>query len=125
MPRKKPGKFQEKLNFYLTIVVLALLIIVPPILCGLLYLSRVPDVTFGDETGPAYTRIWMYKERRPLGIGYQNQHVTKKYSDSEVCVETRLRFVLWSSSRLAKPNTTSRVMILAGNRWQPNGEKCR
>jgi hypothetical protein len=125
MSSKKQSKLQEKINLYLTIVVLALFIIVPPILCGLFYLSQVPDVTFGDENGLAYTRIWMYKERRPLGIGYQNQRVIKEYTNTEVCVETRLRFLLWGNSRLVKPNTTSRVMILAGNHWQSNGEKCR
>lgn len=121
----KPGKLQERINFYLTIIVLALLIGLPPILCGLLYLSRVPDITWGREDRLTYTRIWMYRERRPVGIGLQSQRVTKEYSFSEVCVENRLRFFLWGKSSKAEPNTSSHQMILVDDRWQSNGQLCR
>jgi hypothetical protein len=123
--RKQPGKLQERINFFLTIIVLAFLVFLPPILCGLLYLSRVPDVTFGEENGLSYTRVWMYRERRPLGIAYQRQSVVEMYSDTEACVETQLRFLLWGNSRLAEPNTSSRGMTLVNDRWQPNGLECR
>jgi hypothetical protein len=122
---KNPSKLQERINFYLTIIVLALLIILPPILCGLLYLSRVPDITWGSEDKLTYTRIWMHRERRPVGLGFQSQQVTKEYSFSEVCVETRLRFLLWGKSPKAEPVTSSRQMILVDNRWQPNGKPCQ
>ncbi len=122
---KHPSPLQEKLNWALTIIVLALVIVVPPILCGLMYLSQVPDITWGNEEGLAFSRIWMHREGRPLGIGYQGQRIVEEYSDIEVCVETRLRFLLWGDSRQAAPATNSRMMIWANDRWQPNGEPCR
>lgn len=125
MTTKKPGRLQEKFNRYLSIAVLALFVIVPPILCGLFYLSQVPDITWGDENSPSFTRIWMHRERRPVGIGYQSQRVVAEYSTTKVCVETRLRFLLWGESNRAEPNTTSREMVLQNNRWQPSGQKCR
>lgn len=125
MSKKQTNTLQEKFNYYLTIVVLVLFIVVPPVLCGLFYLSQVPDVTWGNDESPAFTRIWMYRERRPVGIGYQSQRVTREYSATEVCVETKLRFLLWGESDRAEPATSSRVMVLANNRWQPSGQKCR
>jgi len=123
--KKQPSKLQERINLFLTIIVLAFLVFLPPILCGLLYLSRVPDVTFGGKDGLTYTRVWMYRERRPLGIAYQRQYVVEAYSDTEVCVETQLRFLLWGNSRRAEPNTSTRGMMLVDDRWQPNGRECR
>ena len=121
---KKPSKLQEKINWYLTIIVLVLFTLIPPISCGLLYLSRVPDVTWGDEASTSYTRIWMYRERRPVGIGYQRRHVVIEYNENEVCVETRLRFLLWGRSDRAEPATKHQRMILVDGRWQPTGERC-
>ena len=46
-----PNKLQQQLNWYLSLVVIFLLLIIPPILCGLLYLSRVPDVTWERRDG--------------------------------------------------------------------------
>jgi hypothetical protein len=66
----------------------------------------------------------MYRERRPLGIAYQSHRVITEYSDTEVCVENRLRFFLWGSSRQAQPNTSSQKMVLMEERWQPTGEAC-
>ena len=123
--RKQPSPLQEKLNWALTIIVLVLVLVVPPILCTMLYLSQVPDITWGNEEGLAFSRIWMYRERRPLGIGYQSQRLVEEYSDTEVCVETRLRFLLWANSSKAAPATNSRMMVWANERWQPNGEPCR
>lgn len=122
---KKPSKLHERINLVLTIVTLVLLVTVPPIMCGLLYLSRVPDITWGQDGDLAYARIWMYRERRPAGIGYQSRQVIAKYSDTEVCVETRLRFFLWGKSRLAEPATTTQKMVFDDNRWQPTGENCQ
>ena len=122
---KKAGSLQEKINLVLTIIVLVLLIIAPPVFCGLLYLSRVPDVTWGNESGLTYSRIWMHRDRGVKGIAYQSQRVVAEYSDSEVCAETRLRFFLWSESKKAEPASSTRAMVFANNRWQPNGEECR
>ena len=122
---KKPSKTQEKINFYLTIVVLILLVILPPLSCGLLYLSRVPDITWGNENGLTYTRIWMHRERRPVGIGIQRQRIIETYSDTEVCAELRLSFILWGRSREAEPVTSERTMLLIDGRWQPISEECR
>ena len=124
-PEKKPNAAQEKVNLILTIVVIFLLIVVPPVLCGLFYLSQVPDITIGDGAGPNYTRIWMYRERRPLGIGLQSRRVVETYSDTELCAETRLRFLLWGNSRLVRPATSSQIMTLQNDQWQPTGEECR
>jgi|GEM_PF-1470897 len=122
---KKPSKLQENINFYLTIVVLILLVILPPLSCGLLYLSRVPDITWGNEDGLTYTRIWMHRERRPVGIAIERQRVIKTYSDAAVCAELRLRFILWGRSPEAEPVTSKRTMILVNGRWQPVNEECQ
>jgi hypothetical protein len=121
---KLPINWRERLNWYLTIFVLALTIIIPLLLCGLFYLSQVPDITWTRDDGLTIDRIWMYHERRPLGIGYQGQRVIFEYSPTEVCVQTRLRFLLWGSSRLAQPATAGQKMILVNNHWQATGEKC-
>lgn len=122
---KKPSKLQENINFYLTIVVLILFVILPPLSCGLLYLSRVPDITWGNEDGLTYTRIWMHRERRPVGIAIERQRVIKTYSDAAVCAELRLRFILWGHSPEAEPVTSKRTMILINGRWQPVNEECQ
>lgn len=122
--KKKPSKLQEQLNFYLTLIVLCLFIVVPPLLCGLFYLSRVPDITWADDDSPRYTRLWMHRERRPVGLGYESRRVVIEYNDSEVCVENRLRFLLWGRSDRAEPATNYQRMILVDERWQPTGERC-
>lgn len=122
---KPASRFQERLNWYLTLFVLALTLIVPPILCGLFYLSQVPDISWERNNGLTRDRIWMYEERRPLGIGYQGQRVLYEYNDTEVCVETKLRFLLWGDSRIAEPATTSQKMVLVDDHWESIGEKCR
>ncbi len=121
---KQASKFQQQLTWYLSLCVLALFLVVPPILCGLLYLSRVPEVMWEDEDLLTFDRIWMYRERRPLGIAYQNQRVIKTYSQTEVCVQNDLRFFLWGNSKEAKPNTSNHRMILVDNLWQSTGEAC-
>jgi hypothetical protein len=122
---KSAGAVQDKVNLFLTIAVIFLLIVVPPILCGLFYLSQVPDITIGNGDSLSYTRLWMYRERRPLGIGLQSRRVVESYSDTEVCAETRLRFLLWGKSRLVRPATSSQLMTLVDDQWQPTGADCR
>lgn len=119
------SKFQENLNWYLSLLVLVLFAIVPPILCGLLYLSRVPDVSWERVDKLTYDRIWLYRERRPVGIGYQAQRIVTQYRQTEVCVENRLRFLLWGKSEEARPATSRQIMAFVNNRWQPTGEACR
>ena len=121
----EPGKLQQQLNWYLSLVVIFLLMVTPPILCGLLYLSRVPDVVWERADQITYDRIWLYRERRPMGIGYQNRRVIAAYNDSELCAENNLRFFLWGKSSAAQPATTTQKMVLADNRWQPTGEACQ
>lgn len=122
---KQPTKLQERINLSLTIVVMVLLVVLPPVLCGLLYLSRVPDVTWGGNDGePAYTRLWMHRERRPVGLGYETRRVVIEYSDTRVCVENNLRFLLWGSSDRAEPATSFKEMILVEGQWQSTGEDC-
>ncbi len=116
--------WKKKVNLALSVVVLILLVLVPPLLCGLFYLSQVPDITWGNDQGLTFTRIWLYRDRGAKGIGYQNQHIIKEYSDTAVCAETRLRFFLWAESSKAEPATTSRELIVFNNRWQPSGELC-
>jgi hypothetical protein len=120
---KRPSSLQERINTALTILVLALFIIVPPLLCGLFYLSRVPDISWGDAP-LNYSRIWMHRERRPVGIGYQSHRVITEYSETEVCVENKLRFFLWGRSRGAEPATSSQKMVLVDQDWQATGEAC-
>src|SRR5262245_13915629 len=127
MPKveKRTPSFQERMTTLLTVVVLGLFIIVPPILCGLFYLSQVPDITWGEgDDSPNYTRIWMHRERRPLGVAYQSNRVTTTYSPTEVCVENKLRFFLWGRSREAEPATSSQKMVFVDQHWQPTGEAC-
>lgn len=122
--RQKPGKLQEQINFYLTIVVLLLLVLMPPIGCSLIYLSRVPDVTWNRDDGITYDRIFMHRERRPVGIGYQRQRITTTYSPTEACAETRLRFLLWGNSSEASPVNYSQRIILSDGNWQLTGQPC-
>jgi len=121
---EQKSKLQEKINFYLTIGVFALLIVVPPVLCSLFYLSRVPDVSWGDGS-PTYTRIWMHRERRPVGIGYESRRIFVQYSETEICVENKLRFFLWGTSYRTRPATSHTTMVLVNNHWQQTGQVCR
>jgi hypothetical protein len=123
--RKQPSKLQEQINWYLSLFVIFLFVTVPPILCGLLCLSQVPEVMWQREDQLTFDRIWMYRERRPLGIAYQTQRVTQEYSPTEVCVQSDLQFFLWGSSNLAKPATSSRRMVLVDNQWQSTSAACR
>jgi hypothetical protein len=119
------GKLQEQINWYLSLLVLFLFVTVPPILCGLFYLSQVPEVMWPGENNLTYDRIWMYRERRPLGIAYQTQRVIEAYTPTEVCVENKLRFLLWGSSEQAEEATTSQKMVLVDGQWQSTGQACR
>ena len=121
--KDQPSKTQQNLNWYLSLVVIALLLILPPIFCGLLYLSRVPDVTFGDGT-PTYTRVWLHRERRPVGLGIETRRIVAEYSPTDICVQNRLRFFLWGRSPSADPTTTELQMTLVAGQWQPTGEGC-
>jgi hypothetical protein len=115
----------KNLNWYLSLLVLLLFIVVPPTLCSLFYLSQVPDVTWASHGGLSYDRIWLHRDRRPVGLGYQNQRVVAEYSDTAMCVENKLRFFLWSRSGSAEPGSSSQKMIFMDSRWQPTGEECR
>ncbi len=118
------NQFKEQLNWYLTLVTLFLFVIAPPILCSLFYLSQVPEVNWERADHLTYDRIWMYRERRPLGIAYQSQRVIQAYSPSEVCVENSLTFFLWGQAQEAKAASSSRKMALGDNGWQATGEAC-
>lgn len=121
---KQPSKLQQQINWYLSLFVLFLFVTVPPILCSLLYLSQVPDMMWQRDDRLTFDRIWMYRERRPLGIAYQTQRVIIEYSLTEVCVQNNLQFFLWGSSTLAKPATSSHRMVLVDNQWQATGRTC-
>jgi hypothetical protein len=121
---KKPTKLQENVNLALTIVVIFLMLVMPPIMCGLLYLSRVPDVTLGGSDNLSYTRIWMYRERRPIGLGFESRRVIRRLSETEACVQNSLRFFLWAKSDRAEATTSNLKMVLVDDRWQPAGEPC-
>lgn len=125
MPNEKNSKLQEDLNWYLSLVVLFLFIVVPPILCSLFYLSRVPDITFGGDGDLTYSRIWMYRESRPVGIAYESRRLVERYSETEVCVQNDLRFFLWGESRKAEPATSRSTMEFLNGRWQRIEEGCR
>lgn len=119
------SKVQEEINWYLSLLVLVLFLVVPPILCSLFYLSRVPDITWEGDDNLSYTRIWMYRERRPLGIAYESRRVVKQYSATEVCVQNNLRFFLWGKSSEAEPVTARHTMVFLNNRWQLAAGGCR
>jgi hypothetical protein len=121
----EPRRFQQELNWYLSLGVVFLLIIVPPMLCGLFYLSQVPELTWQRNDGLTFDRIWLYRERRPQGIGYQRARVVAEYSPTEVCVENRLRFLLWAKSTQTQPATTRYPMVRSDGGWQATGEDCR
>lgn len=122
---KQPTKLQQQLNWYLSLFVLTLMLIVPPILCGLFYLSQAPEVMWQRDDQLTFDRIWMHRERRPLGIAYQTQRVIEYYSPSEVCVQNDLRFFLWGRSTEAQPSTSSHRLVLVNNLWQSTGEACK
>lgn len=125
MQKEEPTKLQVRINTILTVVVLSLFIIVPPIMCGLFYLSQVPDVTLGNPDNARFVRVWMHRERRPVGLGFQIRQVAERYSDDEICARTSLRFLLWGESEAVERSTQTKVMTLANGRWQPTGEECR
>jgi hypothetical protein len=122
---KQPTKLQQQINWYLSLFVLILLVFVPPVLCGLFYLSQVPEVMWQRDDELTFDRIWMYRERRPLGIAYQTQRVIQKYNQAEVCVQNSLHFLLWGRSNQAQPASSSHRMVLVDNHWQSTGEACR
>ena len=122
---KQPTKLQQQINWYLSLLILFLFLTVPPILCSLLYLSQVPEVMWQRDDDLTFDRIWMYRERRPLGIAYQAQRVIKEYSQTEICVQSTLHFFLWGSSKEAEPNTSSHRMVQVAGLWQPTGEACQ
>jgi hypothetical protein len=122
---KQPTKLQQQINWYLSLLVLFLFLIVPPILCSLMYLSQVPEVMWQRDDDLTFDRIWMYRERRPLGLAYQTQRVIKEYSQTEVCVQSKLHFLLWGRSAAAEPNTSSQRMVRVDGLWQPTGEACQ
>ena len=121
----QPSKLQQQLNWFLSLLVILLLFIIPPLLCGLLYLSRVPDVTWERSDGVTYDRIWLYRERRPVGIGYQTRRVIAEPDSTEICAENGVRFFLWRKSAEAQPSTYSQKMVLVNDQWQPTGEACQ
>ena len=122
--RQKPGKLQEQINFYLTIIVLLLLVVTPPVGCALIYLSRVPDVTWDRDDGITYDRIFMHRERRPVGLGYQSQRITTRYGPTEACAENRLRFFLWGDARETEPVNYSQRIVFNNEHWQLTGQPC-
>jgi hypothetical protein len=121
---RQPSKLQENLNWYLSLLAVFLFVVVPPIGCSLLYLSQVPEVIWEREDSLTYDRIWMYRERRPLGIAYQSQRVIRIFSATEVCVENNLQFFLWGRAQEAEAASTDQRMMLVNNRWQSTGEGC-
>lgn len=121
---KEPSKLQQQINWYLSLFILFLFITVPPVLCGLFYLSQVPEVMWERDDSLTYDRIWLYRERRPLGIAYQTQRIVKEYSQTEVCVQGNLYFFLWGSSKEAEAAVSSRRVVWLDNRWQFTGQEC-
>lgn len=122
---EEPNKLQTEINWYLSLIVLILFIVVPPILCGLFYLSRVPDITWASDDNLTYTRVWMYRERRPLGLAFETRQLVERYTDTRVCVQNKLRFFLWGESDIAKPATSRHTMEFYDNRWHLVGEECQ
>lgn len=121
---KEPSKLQQQINWYLSLFILFLFITVPPVLCGLFYLSQVPEVMWERDDSLTYDRIWLYRERRPLGIAYQTQRIVKEYSQTELCVQSNLHFFLWGSSKEAEAAVSSRRVVWLDNRWQFTGQAC-
>ena len=115
----------ENLSFFLTLLLIILLALVPTCLCGLFYLSRVPDVTW-QRGALSYNRLWLADVRGPAGLGFESQWVSKEYSPTEVCVENSVRFFLWS----APPGSANQDVaynqrwVLQDGDWQPSGKNC-
>jgi hypothetical protein len=122
---EQSNQLKEQLNWYLTIITLVLFVVIPPILCSLFYLSQVPEVSWERADNLTFDRIWMYRERRPLGIAYQSQRVIQEYSPTEVCVENSLMFFLWSRAKEAREASSSHRMTLGERGWQATGEECK
>ncbi len=116
---------RDQLNWYLALLVLFLFITVPPFMCGLLYLSQVPDVVWERDNGLTFDRVWMYRTRRPVGVGYQSQRVLNEVSPDEVCVQNRVRFLLWGKAEGVVGATSSQTVVRTGGQWQPTGQPCR
>lgn len=126
MAGENPSTARENLNWTLSLLLALVTLVVPTLLCGLLYLSRVPDVTWqrGDLT---YDRVWLARTRRPVGVALESQRVKLEYSEREVCVESHVRFFLWNRSpNLAGQNVVyNQIMVLTDAGWQASGQACR
>jgi hypothetical protein len=120
-----PSTLERHLNRYVSILLLLVVAVVPTIMCGLLYLSRVPDVTWqrGELT---YDRVWLARTRRPVGIGYETQRIRGQFGEGGVCVENKVRFFLWSRSPdLNGLNAAyAQSMVLTEYGWQATGQAC-
>lgn len=127
MTDRTPYTLRDNITWYATLLLVVIVAIVPTLLCGIFYLSRVPDVTWrhGDL---AHDRIWLARIPQPIGLGFESHRVAKSYNDHEVCVEVNVRYLLWSRppDLGEDPNVTySELMVLTKDGWQSNGEACR
>jgi hypothetical protein len=124
VPQKEaPESLPQKLHWYVSLLLVLVILFGSPLGCGLFYLSQVPDAVWG-EGQLEYDRIWMARGRRPVGIGYETQRVVEEYNEAELCVEHRITFFLWGEMAEAEPATFRRVMALVDGQWQPTGEAC-
>ncbi|MFQ5612622.1 MAG: hypothetical protein ACE5H9_10870 [Anaerolineae bacterium] len=127
MTQQDSDPLRQNISWYGSLLLVLIIAIVPTALCGLFYLSRVPDVTWrrGDLT---HDRLWLARVPQPIGLGFESQRPATSYSDHEVCVEVNVRFLLWSRPgdfRQDQNVSYSQVLVLTERGWQPNGQDCR
>jgi hypothetical protein len=117
-------KLKQDVAWYLTLLLVIMVACLPGFLCSLYYLSTVPDVTWqrGDLT---YDRVWMARERAPVGIAYETQRIHENISAEEICVVNTIRYFLWNEVEGGDQNSRySQLMVKTDNGWQSNGQSC-
>lgn len=119
--------FQENVAWFFTLLLIILVACLPGFLCSLFYLSTVPDVTWqrGRED-LTIDRIWMARLRGPVGIGLESQRVTDRINETQICVATNVRYLLWRDpdNESLENAKYSRIYHLTDQGWQMTADTC-
>lgn len=116
---------KDNLMWYASLGLIFLFICASFMLCSIFYLAQVPDITWEHED-VAYTRIFLVRSRGPVGIAYQTQRMGETTEQGEVCVTTKVRYLLWKNAPdIQNQNAETRLIYLnTATGWQPTGKIC-
>ena len=73
--------------------------------------------------GPARSRVWLVREAENQGLAVSRGSLLSGSEDgSQVCVETRVSFLLWRSDGTAIPSRYCECYEREGEEWKSIGE---